>query len=85
MSGRYCVSLAKVAPRCPVCGARRYPRTHPHAGTIIETTCRVEKCSIARTLALAGGRAEILPDDDREQLRRPLWAQASNGIQGGVA
>lgn len=77
MPGRYCVSLTRVSPHCPFCGARRYPRTHAHAGTIIETTCRVEKCRNARRIALAGahGTGELLPDDDRERLRAPTWAR----------
>lgn len=71
MAGMYIVSLSRVIPRCPVCHARRTAKTHPFNGTVIDTTCRVETCSIARRLLFAGKLpgGEIQPVDDRHTSR----------------
>ena len=83
MSGQYRVIMWRIGRQCPVCGAAQMPWTHPFAGTVIDTTCRVEKCVAARMRALAGASrrgGELLPLDDRDRIRRPLWAQASGGV-----
>jgi hypothetical protein len=88
VSGLFRVDLVRIDRRCPFCGAPRIPYTHPFNGTVIDySACRPETCTRARVLALNGFRREpdILPLDDRERLRRPGWAQASNGVGGDAA
>lgn len=72
MTGRFCVSLRRVPPGCPVCGAPRTVRTAAYAGTVITGSCDPYRCRIARRLTLAGGkpvRFEPQPVDDRRVVR----------------
>ena len=72
MTGRYVVSLQRVTPCCPSCGAPRRVSTWRHRGTVVEPSCDPRRCPIARTLLLAGRWAdvrEILPSDDRHASR----------------
>lgn len=74
MPGRYAgVRLTRCSRTCPSCHAPNRVYTHPHAGTIVETSCEIDKCRIARTLFWAGSRrrgGEVMPLDDRGASRQ---------------